>query len=178
MAWVVLYVAHSLDGFIATPDGGVGWLDKYNAPDGADKDSYGYIEFLRSVDCLVMGSRTYQQVIDSRDWPYGTKPVYVFSRRELPKASESVVIFDRSIAAFKTEVAPLYNRIWLVGGGMLAQVFMENSLIDEMILFVVPVALGSGIRLFQESAIGSDWKLLGHRSYANGMVELRYERAL
>jgi dihydrofolate reductase len=185
MPEIVYYVAASLDGFIATPDGGIGWL----APFEAIGEDYGYTAFYASIDALLLGSRTYEQVLTFDPWPYSGKPCWVFSRRPLAPVRSEVTVTPGSpqeIAA-ELEVRSI-RRAWLVGGGQLAAAFRDDGLITEYIVAIIPVILGAGILLFgapaadlrgfsQTSKVSTPaepLQLVEHQLYPNGVVQLRY----
>ena len=170
---VTLYIASSLDGFIASEDGGVEWLDEHtdDAEDGPDGS---YEEFFADVDCLVMGSRTYEQVLSFGEWPYEEKPTYVVTSRDLPLATDRVELVDGGLGDLTDDLEERYELIWLVGGATLARAFLRRGLIDVIHLTVIPVLLGSGIPLFGDSGDERGLTLLDCTSSANGLVELRY----
>lgn len=174
MPEIVYYVAASLDGFIASPDGGVEWLTPYEArPDAAQA----YASFYRTVDGLLMGRRTYEQVRQYGDWPYPGKPCWVFSRSSLDAAPGEVVVTGQPPSQVVAELeARGLGRVWLVGGGHLAASFQRDGLISEYIVTVVPVLLGSGIPLFAPGASMERLRLVASCTYASGLVELRYRR--
>jgi dihydrofolate reductase len=167
---VVLYIATSLDGFIADPDGGVDWL--FAAGD------YGYPDFIAAVEAVVMGRATYDQMPEFGPWPYADKRAYVFTH--VPPAA------PHAPAAFVSgDPAPLVDElrrtctgdVWLIGGGRLVERFRERGLIDEYRLFVHPVLLGAGRPLFP-GAPPREWlRLVEARPYPDGLLELRYVRA-
>lgn len=155
MAEVVYYVAVSLDGFIATPDGGVEWLEPFQAS-GSD---YGYGAFYSGVDALIMGSRTYEQTLTFGPSSYGGKPVLVLSARDL-QPSPGVEIIDLTPgAAIEHLVATGASTIWLVGGGELAGSFAREGLVDRYILSIMPVMLGSGVPLLGTRGASGAFKL-------------------
>lgn len=141
---VQLYIAASLDGFIADKDGGVGWLEAYNQ--GGD---HGFVEFAKGVGATVMGATTYEQVLG---WgrPYGDAPTWVFTHRELPVLEGADIRFtDRPPADVVAEIERETDKnVWLVGGGVLVKQFLDARLVDELILGLVPELLGEGIPLF------------------------------
>ena len=169
MPKIAYYVAASLDGYIADADGGVGWL-----PQG-ESDDYGYTEFYAGVDALVMGRRTYDQVLDFGTWPYAGKPTYVFTS-SAPDDNPYGVDFVRiSPTEFVQSVATRYSgTVWLVGGGNLAEQFRRAGLIDEYLVFVIPVILGRGVPLFGGDAPHTALDLIETQSYADGLVMLNY----
>jgi dihydrofolate reductase len=139
MSTIVYYVAASLDGFIATPDGSVDWLSPFET---ADED-YGYSEFYSSVDSILMGSRTYKQVLGFGEWPYSGKPVWVFSRKQnLDKRPEVTVTSNEPIEVVSQLRGQKLNHTWLVGGGKLASTFRSCGLISEFIVSFIPIILG------------------------------------
>ncbi len=169
MARIVYYVAASLDGFIADSAGGVDWL-----PEGGSDDNR-YAEFYGDVEALVMGRRTYDQVLSFGEWPYSGKPTYVFTqsppRDEIPEVrfvKGSAVDFCRGIAERHS------GTLWLVGGADLADQFRQSGLIDEYQVFVIPIVLGQGIPLFGGQGMPTLLELESARPHADGIVQLRY----
>ncbi|NCC71526.1 dihydrofolate reductase, partial [bacterium] len=141
---IILYIAISLDGFIATKDGSVKWLDKYNE----SKENMGYDDFIKSIDIVIMGNTTYQQILSfDCDYPYKNKKGYVFSNKKTKK-DENITFVSGNI---KKIINELEGNIWLVGGANLTNQFINYNLIDEFILFTMPILLGKGIRLFEET---------------------------
>jgi dihydrofolate reductase len=183
---IVYYVAASLDGYIATPDGGIAWLESF---EGTGED-YGYAAFYASVEALLLGSRTYEQVLTFGWWPYAGKPCWVFSRRPLEAARPDLIVSSRGPREVALELeARGIRRAWLVGGGQLAAAFQAEELITEYIVSIIPTILGAGIPLFGVPApdrralparslisVAEPLALAGHNVYANGVVQLRYAR--
>ncbi len=173
MAEVVYYVATSIDGFIATSDGGVDWLP--GPPPGQD---FGYAEFYGTIDGLVMGSGTYALPRSVPDWPYSGKPTRVLSSRGLTAATDDVTVAqespERSVELLS---AAGCRRIWLVGGGQTAAQFRRAGLITEYILTVVPVSLGEGIPLFAGGEGVQTLAFQESRSLGAGVVQLVYRTA-
>jgi dihydrofolate reductase len=177
VATVQLYIAQSLDGFIADRDGGVEWLEKW----GAEGEDHGYADFLSGVGGVVMGATTYEQALSwDIPWPYHAIPSWILTHRALPRPQGADIRFAQGevtdVLAEIEEAAE--GNIWLVGGANLVKQFIEARLVDELMLFVVPVMLGEGIPLFQSIA-PTEAKLVGTKEYGSGLVELRYslERA-
>ena len=170
MRRIKLYIATSLDGYIARPDGGIDWL--------ATEGDYGYARFYDSIDTVVMGRRTYETALSFGDYPYPDKTGYVFSRARAGAIDENVTYLSEDVEQFARDLRHRPGRdIWLVGGGELARAFFEKNLIDELDLFVHPVLLGSGIPLFVFRTGDLKLRLLRCQSWDNGLVELHYERA-
>jgi dihydrofolate reductase len=169
MSCVVYYVAASVDGCIATSDGGVEWLAPFEGRD------YGYDTFLASVNALVMGRTTYEQVLRLGPWPYAGRHCVVFTHAA-PAQSQADVVFTAEEPA--TVMADLRaagrRRVWLVGGGRLAGSFQEVGLISEYIVYIMPVTLGAGIPLFRPHAGVATLRLTETCAYPDGVVRLTY----
>jgi dihydrofolate reductase len=171
---ITMNIASSVDGCIATEDGGVSWLDEFDEQDDEGvMDSFW--EFFDDIDCIVMGSHSYEQLLLFGEWPYGQKPTYVTSRRDLSLVNEHVELFDGDIDELANELKQRYHHIWLMGGGQLARTFLRLNQLDELWLTVMPVLLENGISLFGDSMGEHDLDLIESTSYTNGVVELRYE---
>lgn len=168
---IVLYVATSIDGFIADPDGEVAWLERFNV----EGEDHGYAEFLSEVDSVIMGATTYEQDLSRGGWPYGARPTWVFTHRSLPTPRGATVRYvDGPVSNHIADIRRTSEgAAYLVGGAQLVEQFMEAGAIDQLRLFVVPLILGNGLRLFETSEPTSA-ELLGTRSYPTGLVELRY----
>ena len=174
MPEVVYYVAASLDGYIATPDGGVEWL----APFEGTGEDYGYAKFYASVDAVLLGRKTYEKSLSFGEWPYPGKLCWVFSRGRLEISRPDANVTARSPAEVVAEIAARgLRRAWLVGGGALAASFRAQGLITEHIVAIVPVILGAGIPLFASGGPKDNLRLADSKSYPNGLIQLRYTRA-
>ena len=160
---IIYYVAASLDGFIAAPDGGIDWLQPFENT-GED---YGYAEFYASVEAVLLGRATYEKCLEFPEWPYAGKPYWVLSKKT--GSTPAAVVSEMRSRAIR--------RAWLVGGGRLAAAFRAEGLITQHIVSVIPVLLGAGIPLFDGPAPREELKLLGTKTYNNGIVQLRYARA-
>jgi dihydrofolate reductase len=142
-----VYIATSLDGFIATSDGGLDWLDDIPNPEKSDFD---YADFMSGIDAIVMGRKTFEKVLTFDFWPYN-KPVYVLSRStvDVPKELENKVkTVTENPKELVNQLKELGHQNLYIDGGITIQGFLEEDLIDEMILARVPVLLGNGIPLF------------------------------
>lgn len=168
---LIYYVAASLDGYIARPDGRVDWLKPLEQAD----DEPGYQRFYASIDGLLMGRATYEALLaQGGNWRYPGKPCTVLTRAELPRAAPDVKLSHNTPAAAIAELGDSgCRRIWLVGGGSLAGTCYAAGLLDELVVRLVPHLLGAGIPLF---ATGLEHGLTLHeqRSFANGVVQLHY----
>ena len=168
---VIYYAACSLDGFIATADGGVDWLDPYQ---GGEED-YGYAEFYSSVEALLLGSRTYEASLRLGEWQAPDKPSWVFTRRELPIAHPSVTLTSEDpVEVVATLRERGLKRVWLMGGGELAASFRTAGLTTRYMIFVVPLILGGGVPLFADAGERSPLSLIRAKQYSSGLVQLDY----
>ena len=166
MRKVKLFIACSLDGYIARQDGSVDWLF-------TDQD-YGYRRFLSSVDTVLMGRKTYEKAIELGDTFKG-KEAFVFTKKRMASPLANVR-FVRSPIPFARRLRKRKGRgIFLVGGGQIVREFLGAGLIDEMMVFVHPVILGGGIPLFRQ---GKETVLeaVEARMFDSGLVMLRYRR--
>ncbi len=168
---IVLYIAASLDGYIATNEENLEWLFQV-----AGEGDNGYSEFYDTVDTILLGRVTYDWIMqhEQGNFPYEGKECYVFSRK-YQEDTEHVKFVNDDIEAFVNSLQRKEGkRIWLVGGGKILQDFLEKRLIDEMILNIAPVVLGSGIPLFRESNISTQLTLKKINRF-NQFVEMRYD---
>ena len=173
---ITLHVVSSLDGFIARKDNSVSWLDVngsvYEA--GVSISEEEAATFVKAIDCYVLGSRTYEHALEL-GWPYGDTPTVVVTGREWPTARESVEFYSGDLkTSVDVKLAPRFRNIWLVGGALLCQRFLELGLVDEIRLTIAPVLLGDGLRLFGGSLTEERWELKNVVAYKNGFVELSY----
>ena len=145
----IVYIAASIDGYIATPDGGVEWLNELPNPDQSD---FGWSEFILGIDAILMGRNTFEKVLTFGDWPY-QKPVFVLttSLNELPEtlSGKAEIITGRIQEVITKLNQQGYINIY-VDGGKLIQSFLAEDLIDELIITRIPIILGKGIPLFRE----------------------------
>ena len=168
MSRTVYYAAVSLDGFIATLDGGVAWLDPFNSPD------LGYEQFLAGVGAVVLGRATYEQALTFGPWPYpGRRGLVVTSRpiSALPPEVRAVTLADLP-AALRELRTSVDNDTWIVGGGQTAAACLDAGLIDELELYLVPRLLRDGIPLLARRPAAL--ALRETRAFASGVVMQRY----
>lgn len=170
MPQFILYIATSLDGYIARDDGSIDWLP---APQTEGED-YGYGEFYASIDALVMGASTYEQVLGFGEWVYPGKPSYVLTSRDRSTDRDDIFFVSGVEAIVEITQTHNYQRVWIVGGGKVVSAFIQARLIDEFIITVMPVLLGSGISLYQ-SVPELTLDLVSTKSYDIGAVELYYK---
>lgn len=168
---LVLYIAASLDGYIATEDDSLDWL--FNVEGEGDN---GISEFYETVDTVLMGKKTYDWIVkhESGEFPYKNKECYVFTRSTM-EDTEDVKFTNKNVVGLTNELKSQEgSNIWLVGGGELLQSFLKEKLVDEIILTVAPTIIGKGIPLFNKGDYQLDLILKGTRTF-NQFVELHYE---
>ena len=166
-----LYIATTLDGYIAGPNGEIDWLKA-----GGDLD-YGYKKFYESIDTTLMGSSTYQVTLTVPEFPYPDKTNYVFTRGTPPPDTSHVRFISGDIAAFVRSLKQESGTdIWLVGGGQVNTVMLNEGLIDEMTLTIFPLALGEGIPLFAAGATRASFTTVGCETYETGLIQWRLVR--
>lgn len=173
---VVCYIAQSLDGYIATPDGGLDWLPQ---PDSEGED-FGYAAFYRSIDGILMGRKTFDVVTGFGLWPYPDKPSWVFTHKVSTSVNKTPNSVNMITQSPKTLVSSLENqgfkRLWLVGGSELISAFRQERLIDEYIITTIPTILGHGIPLFIESDYREYLCCTDSRRFENGISQATFIR--
>jgi len=177
---VTIHMVASLDGFIARRDGRVDWLeaaDEFAA--GAELEAATVEAFLKSIDCYVMGSRTYETALsfESRGmgWSYGDKPTFVLTRRHLPRSRDTVEFYAGDLAKLVNErLRASFRSIWFVGGGAVSGECLRLGLADEVRYSIVPVLIGDGIPFFEKLGQDVPLHLEEVTPYRSGMVALRY----
>src|SRR5690625_223157 len=168
---LVLFIASSLDGYIATKDESLEWLFKVEG----DGDN-GFSEFYETVDTVLMGKRTYDWVMkqEMEEFPYKNKECYVFTRSSY-EDTENVKFVNDDINNFVNKLKNKDgNNIWVVGGGELLNTFIQENVVDEFIITIAPTIIGNGIPLFKEGNQQLDLSLKGTKRF-NQFIELHYE---
>jgi dihydrofolate reductase len=174
-------MAASLDGFIARADGGVDWLETSDEFAGGEIMDPAFVEaFLGTIDCYVMGSRTYETALAFEakgfGWSYGDKPTFVLTRRELPRIRDTIEFYSGDLADFvNSRLRPRFRSIWFVGGGVVCAECLRLGLADEVLYSILPVLIGEGVPFFGKLDGDIALHLAETKAYRNGMVELRYE---
>ncbi|MGE5657714.1 MAG: dihydrofolate reductase family protein [Actinomycetota bacterium] len=169
MRKIVLFIASSLDGYIARSAGEIDWLF-------TDQD-YGYSEFFASVDTLLIGRKTYEQILTFGEYPYPGVKNYVFTRNPLFQAENPAeVIRTEDATKFVTRLRQREGKnIWLVGGAQLTEELMKQNLVDRLILSIHPIVLGEGIPLFANPTTPQSLHLTQCQSFSSGLVQVSYE---
>ena len=173
---VTLHMVASLDGFIAKKDNSVSWLNSTGAvyDAGVSVSEAEAATFVKTIDCYVLGSRTYEHALEL-GWPYGDTPTVVVTGREWLRTRKSVEFYSGDLKKLvDVKLRACYRNIWLVGGARLCQRFLELGLVDEIRLTIAPVLLGQGLRLFDGCLTEERWNLKNVVAYKNCFVELSY----
>jgi dihydrofolate reductase len=168
----------SLDGIIAKKDNSVSWFETVDHYEKGVTEQNAE-EFLKTIDCYVMGARTYEHALElskSYGWPYGDTPTIVVTHRNLPIERPNVEIYSGDLTKLVNErLKPTYKNVWVVGGAMLCKDFIRLKLADEIRLSVLPIILGEGIPFFDQLGKEQSLHLKDVTAYKSGMVELCYE---
>lgn len=168
---IILYIATSLDGFIARLNGGVDWLPQ--PKDDAELEAVGYKDLIERIDTILMGSASYKQIIGFGDWGWPDKQTYVFTSKKFEINKPYIRITHDSPLEFITKLKDRRSDkdIWLLGGAQFAQSFAQKGLIDEVILTIVPQTLGEGIPL---GLIFEKFDLRTEKALTDGMIQKTY----
>jgi len=168
MRKVVLFIATSIDGFIAGPDEEIDWLF-------TDQD-YGYTEFYNSIDTTLMGYKTYKLCESFPEFPYPDKENFVFTRDASRKDTKYVKFVSSDIEGFVSELKAAVGKkdIMLVGGGQINNLLVRADLIDEIVHSIIPVVLGKGIPLFGNEPVIKKFKTAGVKTYDSGLIQMKF----
>jgi dihydrofolate reductase len=178
---VTIHMATSLDGFIARKDGSVDWLETSDEfADGTTMDPEFAEAFLKTIDCYVMGSRTYETALTFEakglGWVYGDKPVFVLTSRKLPRSRSTVKFNSGDLTRFVNgRLRPTFRAIWFVGGGVVSGECLRLGLADEVRYSILPILIGDGIRFFEKLDRDIALHLTEVKAYKSGTVALSYE---
>lgn len=171
-----VFIATSIDGFIADKNDGIDWLHSIPNP---DNDDMGYLEFNKEIDALVMGRRTFETVLGfDFDWPY-KKPVFVLSNKlkEIPKSHKGkAFLVNGTLTEILNKIHRKgFNKLYIDGGTTISS-FLKADLIDEMILTTIPILLGGGSSLFTELPNELNFELIKTKTYLNQITQNHYKR--
>ena len=178
---VTIHMAASLAGFIARKDGRVDWLETSDEFIQGETLDPGFVEsFLKTIDCYVMGSRTYETALsfDTKGlgWPYGDKPIFVLTNRDLPRIRDTVEFYAGDLAQFVNgRLRRAFHSIWFVGGGAVSGECLRLGLADEIRYSILPILIGNGIQFFEKLDKDIPLHLTEVKAYKSGTVALSYE---
>jgi dihydrofolate reductase len=178
---VTIHMAASLDGFIARKDGRVDWLETADEFAGGETLDPEFVEiFLKTIDCYVMGSRTYETALNFEakgfGWAYGNKPVFVLTSRDLSRTRDTVQFHAGDLARFVNgQLRPKFRSIWFVGGGAVSGECLRLGLANEIRYSILPILIGDGISFFEKLDRDVPLHLTEVKAYKTGMVGLCYE---
>ncbi len=177
MRKVILYIAQTIDGFIATSEGGVEWLYE---PDNqnVDLNAYGYLDFYNSIDTTLMGYNTYNEILNfGVPFPYPDKKNYVFSKNHKKVDDNPVEFVSSDIPEFVMNLKQQKGKdIWLIGGGKINKILLNLNLIDEIILGIKPVVIGQGIKLFADNETFSKFKISEVKLFDENFVLIKMKK--
>jgi dihydrofolate reductase len=178
---VTIHMVASLDGFIARRDGRVDWLETSDEFAGGETLDDECVEsFLKTIDCYVMGSRTYEIALGFEakglGWSYGGKPTFVLTSRNLPRIRDTIEFYSGDLVPFVNgRLRPTFRTIWFVGGGIVSGECLRLGLADEVRYSILPILIGEGISFFDRLDRDIALHLTEVRAYKSGMVELCYD---
>ena len=170
---VILYIAQSLDGFIAREDDDISWLSVVER----EGEDYGYQAFVDTVDTVFMGRRTYEKVLSfGIEFPHKNRKCYVLTQSRIG-SNENVTYFGGNLEALIQDLKSKEGgNIFIDGGAEAVRAFKSKDSIDEYVVSIIPIMLGKGIRLFKETDVESALELIGSKSFDSGLVQLNYRR--
>ena len=175
---VTIHMVSSLDGIIAKKDNSVSWFETSDYYENGVPEQ-NTDEFLKTIHCYVMGSRTYEHALElskSHGWVYGDVPTIVVTHRNLPVDRKNIEIYSGDLNKLVNDrLKPHYKNVWVVGGAMLVKEFIQLKLADEIRLSVLPIILGDGTLFFGHLGQEHTLHLKDVTAYKSGMVELWYE---
>lgn len=177
---ITIHMVSSLDGYIAKKDNSVSWFETSDSYEkGATVTEQEAKDFLKTIDCYVMGARTYELALElskSYGWVYGDVPTIVLTHRKLPVDRPNIELYMGDLDKLVNErLKPNYKNVWLVGGAKLVKDFIRLNLADEIRQSILPVILGDGMPFFDQIGQEHALHLISTIAYKNGVVELRYE---
>jgi dihydrofolate reductase len=177
---ITIHMVSSLDGYIAKKDNSVSWFETSDSYEkGVTVTKQEAEEFLKKIDCYIMGSRTYEHALElskAYGWVYGDIPTIILTHRNLPVDRPNIEIYSGDLNTLVNErLKPNYKNVWLVGGAQLAKDFIRLNLADEIRQSILPVILGNGMPFFDQIGQEQALHLKNVTAYKSGMVELCYE---
>ena len=176
---VTVHMVSSLDGFVAKKDNSISWFETSSHYEkGVEISEEERKQFLKAIDCYVMGSRTYEHALElskAYGWPYGNVPTIVVSKRKLPVERPNVELYSGDLTSLINDrLKPAFKNVWIAGGPTLAKSLIKLNLADEIRLSILPIILGDGMLFLDQAGLEQALELKDVTTYKNGMVELRY----
>ncbi|MBN8692362.1 MAG: dihydrofolate reductase [Bacteroidetes bacterium] len=168
---VILYIAMSLDGYIAKPNDDLSFLDIVQK----EGEDYGYFDFIKSVDTVIIGRKTYDWVMKQvTEFPHADKPTYIITRHSKPSEG-NLHYYNGSLKELITKLKSEKGKtIFCDGGSQVVNALLKEKLIDEMIISIIPVMVGNGTRLFENERPEQELHLVSSKSFEKGLVQLHY----
>lgn len=168
---VILYIAMSKDGFIASENDNLDFLNKYHLPN----EDYGYTAFMERVGCIVVGRKTYDKVLNM-GFPYHQdKMVYVLTRNNKKAQKKNLIFYNQDVKSLIHSIQLEKDKVvYCDGGAQIAHIFLQENLIDEIIISIVPEVLNSGIELFRNGEIPSNFSLGEKSEFSSGLIQYHY----
>ncbi len=171
MTKVILYIATSLDGYIAKVDHDLSWLTKFQVPE----EDYGYRDFIKNISAIMMGNSSFQVIREFGDWPYADKQCFVATHTSDVTTEPNVTFVTDPAATIAQLKEQNEGDIWLLGGANLADSLLRLDLVDELIISTIPVLLGNGIRLFSAPLPELNLELISSKQYDSGLIQAQYK---
>lgn len=175
MRKLVVYIAMSIDGYIAKPNNDLSFLQLVEQP-GED---YGYNQFMETVDTIIIGRNTYNWLkANSDSFPYNNRSVYVITHEE-KAPNNNIIFYNKSLSELISLLknAADNKAIYCDGGAQIIQQLLQLNAIDELTLSIIPVTLGSGTALFSSLLPQQNWQLVSATSFPKGLVQIHYKKA-
>ena len=171
---VILYISMSLDGYIATKDNSLEFLSMVEK----EGEDYGYNDFVKSVDAVIIGRKTYEKVIEmGYEYPHTDKDVYIITRTAKPSIGTFKFYTGDLSQLLRSLKSQAGKNIYCDGGAEIANELMKNNLVDEFIISVIQILLGDGIKLFKDGRRELKLELLSTKQFDKGLIQLHYKRA-
>jgi dihydrofolate reductase len=172
---VILYIAASLDGYIAAPGDDLRFLGRVEQ----EGEDYGYSEFVKRVDTVIMGRKTYEWLMRHvSDFPHAHKETYIITRNQRPAIGQ-IQFYTGNLKELIIKLKLKGGKhIFIDGGAEIVNVLLRENLIDEFIISIIPVLLGNGVRLFHDGRPEQPVKLVSVRNFVSGLVQLNYKALL
>lgn len=167
---ISIYIASSIDGYIARKDGSIDWLESGHVGD----EDYGFKKFFDSIDALVLGKNTYETVCSFDEWPYSGKRVIVLSSTLNEVRKEAELYRGQLVELASILHSQGIKHVW-IDGGITVSKFLEAGLVDQITLSIIPIILGSGIPLFNSVNREQSFRLVSSKPFPSGLMQLQYE---